>query len=146
MSLKHNSFALKQHPLTTLSDHLFNSSIADFIGSDFVTSQPSVNITETEEAFKIDLAAPGLKRKDFVINVENDQLKISVENKKEETTETEKFTRREFSYHSFKRNFNLSESVNKEDIGAAYENGILSITMPKKEADQTETKRIIEIS
>ena len=146
MSLKHNPFAIKQHPLTAISDHFFNGSIADFIGSDFVNSQPSVNITETEKEFKIDLAAPGLEKKDFVINVEKDQLTISVEKKKEETAENERFTRREFTYHSFERSFNLSKNVNKEGILAAYENGILSITLPKNEAAQAEAKRVIEIS
>ena len=138
--------SIKYNPLTAIADQLFNGNIADIVGNDFVKSQPSSNIIETEKAFKIELAAPGLDKKDFLINIENDQLTISVEKEKEEATESEKYTRREFGYTSFQRSFNLSELVNKEDISAAYENGVLLVILPKKEIDETVLKRKIEIS
>jgi HSP20 family protein len=138
--------SIKYNPLTAIADHLFNGNIADIVGNDFVKSQPSSNIIETEKAFRIELAAPGLDKKDFLINIENDQLTISVEKEKEEVTENEKYTRREFGYTSFQRSFNLSEHVNTEDISAAYENGVLAIILPKKEIAETVLKRKIEIS
>ena len=81
------------------------------------------------------LAAPGLQKSDFNINIENDYLVISAEKKteKEETGNEGKFTRREFNYSSFKRSFQLDENINREGIAASYENGVLSITLPKKE-------------
>lgn len=144
--LKYNPFGSKDHPLHTIADHFFNGSIADFVGSDFVNNQPSVNILESEKAFNIELAAPGLEKKDFHLKVEEDQLKITFEKKTKEESEGKKFTRREFSYNSFERTFNLSDNVDKNKISASYENGILNITITKKEVEEKETKRTIEIS
>lgn len=143
--LRHNPFGSKNHPLNTVVDHLFNGSIADFVGSDFVSSQPSVNVIESDKEFRIELAAPGLKKKDFQLNIEKDQLTISVEKKKEETVESDKFTRREFAFSSFERSFTLSEKVDKNKIAATYENGILNIIIPKKEIEEV-SKRSINIS
>ncbi|MFT5765231.1 MAG: HSP20 family protein [Saprospiraceae bacterium] len=137
---------VKYNPLTAIADHLFNGSIADVIGSDFVKTQASSNVIETEKTFKIELAAPGLEKKDFNINIEKDQLKISVDKEKEEGNEKEKFTRREFSFTSFQRSFNLSEQVNPEGVSAVYENGVLTVILPKKEIDKTVLSRTIEIS
>lgn len=137
---------IKYNPLTAIAEHLFNGNIGDVVGSDFVKTQPYSNIIETEEAFRIELAAPGLEKNDFQINIEKDSLKISVEKKKEAVTENEKFTRREFGYTSFFRSFNLSDNVNTEEISAKYENGVLYISLPKKQKEQTSIKRTIEIS
>ncbi len=144
--IKYNPFDSKHHPLHTIADHFFNGSIADFVGSDFVNNQPSVNILESDKDFKIELAAPGLEKKDFQLKVEEDQLKIAFEKKTKEATEDKKFTRREFSYSSFERTFNLNDEVDKNNISASYENGILNITIAKKEIDEKEIKRTIEIS
>jgi len=116
-------------------DTLFNTTLADAMGSDFTISSPSVNIVENEANYTMQLAAPGLEKSDFTINIENDFLVISAEKKteKEETGNAGKFTRREFNYSSFKRSFQLDDNINREGIAAAYENGVLSITLPKKE-------------
>lgn len=108
---------------------------------------PPVNIRETEQAFTVELMAPGFKKEDFNIEVENDLLTISSEIKSEKTEQEEgKFTRKEFSFTSFKRSFTLPETVKEEGINASYENGILAITLPKKEEAQPKAKRLVEIS
>lgn len=125
-------------PSTSLNkwiDTLFNTTLADAMGTDFTNSAPSVNIVEHDAHYTMQLAAPGLQKSDFSINIENEYLVISAEKKTEkEATGTEgKFTRREFNYSSFKRSFQLDQNINREGIVASYENGVLSITLPKKE-------------
>lgn len=112
------------------------------------TSIPAVNIQETEDMFKVEVAAPGKTREDFNIELDNDVLTISAEEKKEnETTEKNgRFTRKEFSYSNFKRAFSLPDTVNSEEISASYENGVLMINLPKKEEAKVQPKRMIEIS
>ena len=115
-------------------DTLFNTTLADVIGNDFTVTHPSVNITDQENHFLMELAAPGLEKADFNISIENDNLVIAVEKKSEkEETEKGKFTRREFNYSAFKRSFFLDEKINREGISASYENGVLRITLPKKD-------------
>jgi HSP20 family protein len=91
---------------------------------------PLVNISERKEDYLVSLAAPGLQKKDFKIDVEGNLLTISCE--LEDTVE-EKFSRKEYSYSSFERSFTLPDEVNKEKIDARYNEGILEIKLPKKE-------------
>ena len=125
------------HPSQALGkwmDTLFNTTLADVIGNDYAVSHPSVNIVENENNFQMELAAPGLEKSDFNIEIVNDNLVISVEKKSEkEESEKGKFTRREFNYSAFRRSFFLDEKINREGINATYENGVLRITLPKKE-------------
>jgi HSP20 family protein len=113
----------------------------------YSTTIPAVNIKETEKEFLLELAAPGKKKEDFVIEIDKDVLTVTSENKNEteQINKTEGYTRREFSFSSFRRAFTLPETVNTNAINAAYENGILMITLPKKEEDQTNAKRLIDI-
>jgi HSP20 family protein len=106
---------------------------------------PPVNIKETDNAYTVELMAAGLKKEDFNIELDNELLTISSEVKTENNTEEGKFTKREFSYSSFKRSFTLPETVKGEDITASYENGILRIALPKKEEALPKPKRVIEI-
>jgi HSP20 family protein len=95
---------------------------------------PAVNITENANDYKISVAAPGLKKNDFHINVDGSMLTISGE--KEETKEEkdqENYTRKEYNYSSFSRSFTLPEEVNREKIEASYEDGVLKLVLPKKE-------------
>ncbi len=112
------------------------------------TNIPLVNILETEDSFRVDVAAPGMTREDFNIELDNEILTISSEEKKEEGNSGRqgRFTRKEFSYSNFKRAFSLPETVNYENISASYENGILVINLPKKEEAKVQPKRMIEIS
>lgn len=111
-------------------------------------SIPAVNIVEKDESFEVAVAAPGKQKEDFNIELDNDILTISAEEKKEnETTENNgRFTRKEFSYSNFKRAFALPETVDNNQIKASYENGVLNISIPKKEEAKVLAKRMIEIS
>ena len=97
---------------------------------------PAVNVKETDAAFELEMAIPGMNKDDFKIRVEQDTLFISAqhENKTEEKSNDGNYFRKEFSYQSFTRQFQLPEnSVNDEGISATYKNGILHINVPKKE-------------
>lgn len=106
---------------------------------------PPVNIQETETGFELELSVPGRKKEDFNVEIDEHILTITSEAKKEEEVKGENYTRKEFSYSSFKRAFTLPETVNEEGIKASYENGILSFTLPKKEEALPKPKRLIEI-
>ena len=126
-------------------NEFFNRGMADLIGSDAVLSQPATNVTETNDAFKLEVAAPGFDKKDFVLNVDNGHL--TIEGKHEAKTEEksdngDRFLRREFRYESFKRSFKLPNTINIEGIAAVYDNGILNVTLPKKEEAKPITKNI----
>jgi HSP20 family protein len=108
-------------------------------------SVPAVNIKESAEGFEVALAAPGLSREDFKIELDKDTLTISSEKKHEQKTEGEKFTRREFSYQSFRRAFTLPGTVDAEKISAKYEQGILNISIPKRDEAKVRPVREIEI-
>jgi HSP20 family protein len=104
---------------------------------------PAANVQEQEDAFRIELAAPGMQKGDFRINVENGTLTVSSEEKNETKEEEDNYTRQEFSYRSFKRSFVLPDSVKADDIQAKYEDGVLKLTLPKKdEAKQAPRKEI----
>ncbi|PKP38393.1 MAG: heat-shock protein [Bacteroidetes bacterium HGW-Bacteroidetes-14] len=114
--------------------------------SDTNTTIPSVNILESPEDFKIEVAAPGLNKNDFKIEVNQGILRISSEKKEEkENSEEGKYSRKEFSYQSFCRSFNLPLTVESDKIEAKYENGILSVTIPKREEAKPKPVRMIEI-
>lgn len=115
-------------------DTLFNTTLADAMGTDFTVSSPSVNVEEHDKHFIMSLAAPGLVKSDFNIDIENDYLTISAEQKTEKEEKKEgNFTRREFNFSSFKRSFQLDDNIKQEAISASYDNGVLNITLPKKE-------------
>ncbi len=121
----------------------------DWIGGmqNFGANVPAVNIKETETDFLIEFAAPGKKKEDFNIEVENDVLTISSENKTnhEEKDKEGRYTRREFSYSSFKRSFTLPETVNEAKIKASYQDGVLKLELPKHEEALPKPKKLIKI-
>jgi len=123
-------------------DDFFNRSVADFVGSDVALTQPAVNVVETEDSLKLEVAAPGFDKQDFTVNIENDFLTISAkhETKSEETKE--RYTRREFSVASFKRSFKLPKTVNQDAVSAVYDKGILNLTLGKKEEAKPVVKTI----
>lgn len=116
--------------------------------ADTGTRIPAVNVREKDDTFEIQVAAPGMKRDDFKINVENNVLSVSAEekSKKEDKHDEENFTRREFSYTSFRRSFSLPSSVDADSINAKYDNGILVVSLPKKEEAKPKPPKQIEIS
>lgn len=110
------------------------------------TTLPSINIMETENGFELEMAAPGLEKKDFKIEVDKGILSISSERKTEkEDVDSNRYTRREFSYQSFFRSFALPTSVDSDRIGAKYENGILKVIIPKREEAKPKPVKMIDI-
>ena len=134
----------------SLFNNWFNNDMMNWNEDVIRTSQPEVNIKENEKDYQIELAAPGMKKNDFHIEVHNNVLTISAkaENKKEEKDDEGKYYCKEFSYQSFSRSFNLGENLVKEDkINAKYEDGILKVTLPKhEETKKLETSKVIKIS
>jgi HSP20 family protein len=117
---------------SNLIERLFDTELMPSMRSDM--NLPAVNINETKDEFKIEVAAPGLKKEDFKINLDNNVLTISSEKEESKEENDENIRRREFSYSSFMRSFQLPEQeVDSEKIQAKYENGILKIELPKKE-------------
>ena len=90
---------------------------------------PNVNITDNKNEYMLSMAAPGLKKDDFKIDVDGNMLTISSEKEEKDVS----YTRKEYSYSSFSRSFTLPDEVNKEKVEAAYEDGVLKLTLPKKE-------------
>lgn len=107
---------------------------------------PSVNITEHENHYLVSLAAPGLKKSDFKIDVTGNILTISSEKQESKEEKEKKFTRKEYSYTSFSRSFTIPETVNTEKIEAAYENGVLTIALPLKEETPKATAKQIAVN
>lgn len=96
-------------------------------------NMPAVNITESKEDFKVSLAVPGMKKEDFNIDLDGNMITISCEKEEKKEEKDVKFTRNEYNYSSFSRSFTMPEDVNMEKIDAVYQDGILKLTLPKKE-------------
>lgn len=122
-------------------DSLFNDT---FISDRLVSRVPAVNISETDEAYHIELAVPGLVKSDFKINVDQEVLTISAEQKSEKVDEKKKYSKREYSYTSFTRSFTLPESVDHNSIDASYTDGVLRVAIGKKE-DAKFASRLIDV-
>ncbi|MCS6968351.1 MAG: Hsp20/alpha crystallin family protein [Cytophagales bacterium] len=107
---------------------------------------PAVNVKEDEAGFYMEVAAPGMEKSDFKVQLTDNVLTISAEKKKEKKEEDKNYTRREFNYTSFKRSFTLPENVDKDNIKAEYNNGILHVSIPKiKKEESTPKGREIEV-
>lgn len=107
---------------------------------------PLANVTETDKDYLIALAVPGMKREDFKVEMENGQLSISAEKKEEKKESDKEYTRQEYSYESFCRTFSLPDNSKPEKIVAKYENGVLNVTVPKKEVTPTKAKKEIAVA
>lgn len=103
---------------------------------------PAVNITEEKNQYKVSLAAPGLKKENFKIDVDGNMLTISSEKEESSEEKEKKFTRKEYNYSSFSRSFTLPEEINKENIEAKYEDGVLQIMLPRKDSRTSAAKHI----
>jgi HSP20 family protein len=138
--------------LPSLIDNFFSGELLDSsLASNHTSSMvPAVNIQETNDFLKIEVAAPGLKREDFRLNLENDILTISSQREEERGEHNDSFgnyTRKEFSYQSFLRSFTLPEDkVEREKISARYADGILAITIPKRRDSKDNLSRQITIN
>lgn len=132
-----------------LFDDFFGRELFNWGNSNFSstsTTVPSVNIREDAEAFEVEVAAPGMQKSDFQVRLEGNTLTISSSREHREEKKEENYSRREFSYQSFQRSFLLPKDVVDEDgISARYENGLLHLTIPKKEEARKKEPRLIEI-
>lgn len=125
-------------------NNVFDSLFSDAVTKNkMVDKSPNVNIYENENAFIIELAAPGLKKEDFQINLKKDTLSVWAEVKKEETQVAKDFTRKEFDYSSFARSFNLPDTADGDRITAEYKDGILNINISKKDDSKLQHKEIV---
>jgi HSP20 family protein len=135
--------------------HLSGSLLSDFLDDDkFMNSPwlrgqslPAINVKETDKQIEVELAAPGFKKDDLSISLDEGVLTISGEreDQKENNNKNEQYTRREFSYSSFTRSFHLPKNVTEQDINASFEDGVLNIVIKKSEQRNEQTKRAIQI-
>lgn len=136
----------------------FSKMVDDFVGHDVMDwatsgfplanlTMPAVNIKETETGYRVEVAAPGMKKEDFKIEIDNGLLTISSEKKVENTQkEGERFTRREFSYHSFRRSFAMpKDQIDEDKINAKYEEGILRVDVPKRSKTPGQSAKTVNI-
>lgn len=141
--------ARNSNQVPSLFDRFFDGELFDWSNRNFSntnTTLPSVNIKENGDSFIVELAAPGLNKEDFKIELNHNLLTISSEKKSEnEIKEGECFTKREFSYQSFSRSFTLPQMADGEKIEANYENGILTVNIPKREEAKPKPARMIDI-
>jgi len=140
--------------LTKTKHPFFPSVLNDLFENNYLTPQtghkrgvtvPAVNIKESDNNYLIEMASPGMKKEDFKINLDQDVLSISAEVVESSEDSNETFTRQEFSFSSFKRDFTLPETANTEDISATYFDGILKITIAKKEEAKPKPAKMIDI-
>jgi HSP20 family protein len=123
--------------------NVFDSVFTDsfFTGRD-MAMVPAVNICDNQDQFEIQLAAPGLLKEDFKIALERKMLTVSVQKEQSNAAEENNFTRKEFSYTAFTRSFTLPESADENGIQAKYENGILFVTISKREEARNAVRQI----
>ncbi|PWK78927.1 HSP20 family protein [Mucilaginibacter oryzae] len=123
---------------------VFDSLINDsFLSDKLIARVPAVNIAETENEFHIELAVPGLKKEDFKISIDKNVLSVAAERKAENVEEGKKFSKREYSYNSFVRSFTLPESADQSKIEADYTDGILKLTVAKREEAKFQSREIV---
>lgn len=125
---------------------VFDSDSGLFNFSDKSLIIPNANISENEKEYKVEVAIPGLDKKDFKVEVDNGVLTVSSEKQEEKKEDHKNYKRREFSYSSFSRSFTLPENSVADKIDAKYENGILNLSIPKKELTVSKPVKEIKVS
>ena len=139
--------------LPTISRRTFSPFLSNLFDDDFfpvvsnrTSSMPAVNIKENEKNYILELAVPGMDKKDLKIDINEDVLTISSETNNETEEEKDGYKRKEFSYSSFCRSFYIPDNVNKDKIGASYKDGILTVEIPKVEEEKNKITKQIKIS
>jgi len=140
-----------QMPLSGLVDSVFNNTLSRFFDDDFwgfngivSSSQVPVNIRETDKTYEMEVVAPGLRKEDFNVSISDNMLTVSFEHKQEnkEENKSEGYLRQEYRMQSFSRSFTLDDTVDADKISAQYKDGMLHLSLPKKEGAQKITKSI----
>ena len=127
-------------------DDFFNDKFFNQLKStDSNKSLPAVNVSEDEKGYTIEVAVPGIAKDDFTLEIENDVLTISTEQKENNDEQKQNFLRREFNYQSFKRSFQLPETIDQEQIKASCDAGILMLSLPKMEEEIQKAPRQIDV-
>jgi HSP20 family protein len=139
--------------LPTISRRTYSPFLSNLFDDDFfpvltgrTSSMPAVNIKEDEKNYILELAIPGMDKKNLKIDINEDVLTISSETKNESEEEKDGYKRKEFSYSSFCRSFYVPENVNRDKIGASYKDGVLNIELPKMEEEKSKITKTIKIS
>jgi HSP20 family protein len=133
----------KNNGFNPLFTDVFDSILNDtFLSDKLINKTPAVNVAESDNGYDIELAAPGLKKEDFKISVEKNVLSVSADKKVESTDETKKYSKREYKYTAFARTFTLPQAADQTKITAEYADGILNITVGKKEEAKIQTREI----
>lgn len=128
-------------------EKFFNAPLDEFFNMGKVMNVPAVNVSETENEFRLTVAAPGMEKNDFKIEAYDDMLTISAEKKIEETKEEKgRYNRREYNYSSWSRSFTLPENCNAEKVDAQYQNGELKILIPKLEIKEPKKVKKIAVN
>lgn len=124
----------------------------DFFNRDFLSdffnaerSTPAVNVSEEKDKYIIEVAAPGLNKKDFNVNLEDNMLTISSEKEDSDEEKNKNYMRKEFYFSKFSRSFTLPDNVKAEDIKASHKEGVLKVEVPKKQETETRPSRQIDI-
>jgi HSP20 family protein len=138
---------LVQPTLLDPFSRFFRNDFLDFWNTDVPATVPSVNITEDKNNYHIEMAAPGLKKEDFNIDLDGDVLTISSEKEEEkkEGKETGNYFRKEYNYTSFSRSMTLPDNVDVKKIDAKYNDGILSVSIPKKSGEEVNKSQKIKV-
>jgi HSP20 family protein len=125
----------------------FSSAFDNFLKMDYNygESTPSVNVTENEQEYHLEYLVPGFKKEEIKVALEQNVLTVKAEKKTESTEENKRYTRKEFSFSSFKRSFTLPENIDMDKMVAKHEHGILNITIPKKVEEKNTASKEIEI-
>ena len=140
-----NNFSIFSPMFNDFNRELLNWGNSNY--SSTSTTVPSVNIKENGDNFEVEVAAPGMSKDDFKITLDGNLLTISSAKEEKNEEKRDNYTRREFSYQSFQRSFELHRDVvDQDNIEARYENGMLRLTIPKKEEAKQKEPRLIEIS
>lgn len=133
----------------------FSSMVENFFSPDFPsvfdsvvkgTAVPAVNVSQTDTAYNVEMAVPGMKKKDFNVEVDGDVMTISCEKEDEKEEKDKKYTRREYSYNAFSRSFVLPKGVKTDNVKAQYTDGVLRIELPKTEVEKKKANKVIAIS
>ncbi|HUZ57846.1 MAG TPA: Hsp20/alpha crystallin family protein [Hanamia sp.] len=130
------TLAKRAERLPSVFEDFFNKPLLDIFDGGFpsrMMNVPAVNITDRKDDYLVSMAAPGLKKEDFKIDVEGNMLTIGSEKEEKNEEKDEKYTRQEYSYSSFERSFTLPDEVNEDKIYAHYQDGVLKLVLPKKE-------------
>jgi HSP20 family protein len=131
----------------SLVEEFFNGDLLPrFLDAESRQSLPAVNIIEGKDDYRIEVAAPGLRKEDFRINLDNNVLTVSSEREEKKESNEEKVMRKEFNYYSFSRSFTLPQTVDSEKIQASHKDGILHIIIPKRDEARQKPSRDIKIS